>query len=334
MSLTAKLLSASGGVDPLWVDSLFSAYTYTGNGSTQTITNGIDLAGSGGMVWIKDRSAAGSGHQLYDTTNGIQKYLISSAQSALSGAIGSLQTFTSSGFSINNDTSLNATSQTYASWTFRKAPKFFDVVTYTGDGVAGRQIPHALGIAPGMVVVKQTSAAGQSWAVYHRSLGGTYVTWLDLTSASTLRGFSWNNTNPTDVIFTVGEGGETNASGKTYVAYLFAHDTAADGIIQCGSFTTDGSGNATVNLGWEPQYVLKRSTAVDNWAIRDSSRGMPAAPATNGADLFPHNSNVESAAQASGCITPTATGFNVSASMGSSTYVYLAIRRPNKNHQH
>jgi hypothetical protein len=34
-----------------YVDDVFSTYLYTGNGATQAITNGIDLAGKGGMAW-------------------------------------------------------------------------------------------------------------------------------------------------------------------------------------------------------------------------------------------------------------------------------------------
>ena len=35
---------AAGGGDPVYVDDVFSTYLYNGNGSTQTITNGIDLS--------------------------------------------------------------------------------------------------------------------------------------------------------------------------------------------------------------------------------------------------------------------------------------------------
>ena len=57
--LSTKLKEAAGNSADatLYVDDVFSTYLYTGNGSTQTITNGIDLAGMGGMTWIKSRSA-------------------------------------------------------------------------------------------------------------------------------------------------------------------------------------------------------------------------------------------------------------------------------------
>jgi hypothetical protein len=52
--MSAKaLLSASVSAPPAaYVEDVFSTYLYTGNGSTQTITNGIDLSGEGGLVWM------------------------------------------------------------------------------------------------------------------------------------------------------------------------------------------------------------------------------------------------------------------------------------------
>ena len=47
-----------GGGGDLYIEDLFSTDLYTGNSSTQTITNGIDLAGEGGLVWGKCRSTS------------------------------------------------------------------------------------------------------------------------------------------------------------------------------------------------------------------------------------------------------------------------------------
>jgi hypothetical protein len=62
MSGVAKKLmgttAAGGGFTA--IEDVFSTYLYTGNGSTQTITNGIDLAGEGGLVWIKSRTSTSS----------------------------------------------------------------------------------------------------------------------------------------------------------------------------------------------------------------------------------------------------------------------------------
>ncbi len=45
MRMAAAWLAAN---PRLYVEDVFSTYLYTGNGSTQAITNGIDLAGKGG----------------------------------------------------------------------------------------------------------------------------------------------------------------------------------------------------------------------------------------------------------------------------------------------
>jgi hypothetical protein len=245
--LSTKLKEAAGNSADatLYVDDVFSTYLYTGNGSTQTITNGIDLAGKGGMVWTKDRTQANN-NVLQDTINGVASVRSSNLTSGNLGYTDNITAFSSTGYSIGAGSEVNNSGgggSNYVSWTFREAPKFFDIVTYTGNGVAGRSIAHNLGIAPGMIVVKRTDVAGNNWWVYHRSLGAFQAMSLNTTDAvnATAGGVLWNNTEPTSTVFTLGTNGGVNDSGGTYVAYLYAHDTDADGIIQCGSYTGNGS---------------------------------------------------------------------------------------------
>ena len=307
-------------------DDVFSTTLYTGNGSTQTITNGIDLAGKGGLVWIKDRTADASmqAHFLFDTNRGTSAGYVSSNSTSQANPYPLVNSFNSNGFGFNppaSDAGYN-----WSSWTFRKAAKFFDVVTYTGTGSA-QTIAHSLGVAPGMIIVKSTSALG-SWVVYNRGVnGGTnpqnYGLTLNATAAQYAFTNFWNNTAPTASVFTVGAStGETNETGVTYVAYLFAHDTSSTGIIQCGSCT----GSAQVELGWEPQYLLiKAATTTDNWQVYDTMRGWTTDG--NEALLVPNTSNAEVSTT-----TPfrlNATGFKPSVSV-TDTYIYIAIRRPNK----
>ncbi len=320
MSLLQALTSRMAGTKT-YVDDVFSAYTYTGNGSTQTINNGIDLAGKGGMVWIKKRGGGIGDHHLYDTVRGATNMISSNTTGGTIVRSTGLTAFNSNGFSIGAYSEINGSGDTQVSWTFRKAPKFFDVVTYTGNG-GTKVVPHSIGSAPGMIVVKRTDTTGD-WVVYHQSVPAN-CGFLNLTNsfASAQRFSSVTSSDFTINVSTA----DVNASGGTYVAYLFAHDTSTDGIIQCGSFTTDGSGNATVNLGWEPQYVKrKKTTSTDNWEIIDSMRGMPV-----GGDEQQLQANLSNAETASGNrVTPNATGFTAALS-ASSTYIYLAIRRPNK----
>ena len=322
--LANKLMSAlSGGVeDKRYVDDVFSAYTYTGNSATQTISNGIDLAGKGGLVWIKGRSTAYT-HSLYDTARGAPNRLSSETTGAQISDTSSLTSFSSNGFALKTISNVNQTSQTFVSWTFRRAPKFFDVVTWTGNG-ANRTIPHALGQEVGMMLVKRTNSAAD-WQVYHRSLTNTGYMVLNSTAVKATGATRWNSTTATTSNISLGADATVNASGGAYVAYLFAHDPSADGIIQCGSFTTDAGGNATVNLGWEPQYLMvKTSSAVGDWWLQDTSRGMP--NGTSGKLLWANYSNAEADSNFS---KPNATGFTGTYN-SDGTYIYLAIRRPNK----
>ena len=303
-------------------------------GSSQTIVNNIDLSTKGGMTWIKARTqpAFPSNNTLFDTVRGAGKYLISDASSAEANYPTSLSSFNSNGFSLGADPTgtVNYSGNTYASWTFREQPKFFDIVTYTGNGVAGRQIAHSLGSAPGAIIVKGTSTAN-AWTVYHRSLnnasGGSL--YLNSTSAQDLDPTNWNSTNPTSSVFTLGSGA-TNTNGVTYVAYLFAHDaggfgaTGTDNVISCGSWTNDASGNATINLGYEPQYVMfKRTDNVGAWNIIDTMRSFTVGGNDN--LLFANTSGAELTTYDYG--SPTATGFDVAGIGPSASFIYIAIRR-------
>ena len=160
MSSSNKLFQAASGVGGAgeYIDDLFATTLYDGNQTAHTITTGIDLDTEGGLLWIKVRTTTGN-HIMLDTARGANYYLSSNTTTASTNGSFS-QTFTTTGFTLNTSSALvNDGNQRYVSWSFRKAPGFFDVVTYTGDGVAGKTINHNLGSVPGMIFVKQTNFA-------------------------------------------------------------------------------------------------------------------------------------------------------------------------------
>jgi len=329
--LANKLLSCVGGEETLYSDSVFSAYTYVGNGATQTITNGIDLAGKGGLVWTKSRGSATT-HRIFDTTG--RAGILSTDTTNGQNEVGAYPTHVyglSNGYMASSVVAfMNGASETYVSWTFAKSPKFFDVVTYTGDGISiGRTLAHSLGSTPGMILVKATSATSD-WYTWHRgTTAGNYLKLNTTDAQSTLLantyfGNGTTTVDPTASNLTVGLG--LNMTGVSYVAYLFAHDTSTDGIVQCGSFTTDGSGNATVNLGWEPQFLItKGSSMTESWFTTSVAQGMSL---TKYAFVTANSSSAEFTGTLA-YFMPNATGFSV-ANQTVGTYIYLAIRRPNK----
>ena len=320
-------VEVTGGTTTFTNDS-FATTLYTGNASTQTITNGLDLATDGGLVWIRDRGVAN--HGLFDTERGVNQVLSSNQTIASTSTANSLTAFNADGFSIGSNTSyVNNNGAAIVSWSFKKQAKFFDVVTWTGDGVAGREIAHDLGTTVGTIIVKRTDIT-REWGIYHRSLGGTDYLSFDTDASASAVGF-WNNTEPTSTGFTVGVSNTTNASGGTYVAYLFAHDTASDSRIKCGSYTGNGGvGVNSITLGWKPQWILlKNASATGSWAMYDTVRGwVDSASDSDDARLFANSNGAESLGNAFG---PTATGFefksgNLTWNNSGNDFVYIAIR--------
>ena len=338
--LTKALTAAAGnaGGDNLYVEDVFSTYLYDGTGAAHTITNGIDLAGEGGLTWIKTRNTGTSAwHSLSDTERGAGNILRSDLTNAQNFDTAEFTSFNSDGFTVGNDAQTNGSGRTYASWTFRKAEKFFDVVTWTGNSTSGRTVAHNLGSAPKFVIVKRTDTAN-NWVCWHSGIAITKYLQLNSTNqALNDGGIFWDSTLPDASNITLGSDSGVNATGSTYVAYLFASDAGGFGddgsenIIKCGTVTTDGSGDATVALGFEPQWVmLKRTDGAGTWAILDTMRGYDHSSSKR---LMPNVSDAEENYTGTNILgVPTATGFTTSGPVldANSDYIYIAIRRPMK----
>jgi hypothetical protein len=191
-----------------------------------------------------------------------------------------------------------------------------------------------------MILIKNCSQSG-NWYVYHRGLDDPAKEYLNLDLNGAVNGNAviWGATNPSDSVFTIGSSSYVNGLNDEYVAYLFAHDDHEDGYIQCGSYVGNGSTTGPIiDLGFEPQWLMiKRSSDVSGWYIMDNMRGLPVdGPANNTAtpSLQAQEPNSEGTSTSSD-VDINATGFQCTTdSNGSnangSTYIYMAIRRPNK----
>jgi hypothetical protein len=329
-----------GGVPvvPNYIEEVFSTYLYAGNESTQAIPNGIDLSTKGGLVWLKARDIALS-NWLFDTQRGSSNRISSNSTSAQASASGWINSFDTNGFTLGSNGNVNgkdagtSVPYNYVSWTFRKQAKFFDIVTWSGDGTGNRAIPHSLGSTPSFITTKHLNG-GESWYSYHRSVTSPNANWwrnygiLNGTNAFDDWGDNsglYQEPDATNLYI----GSWYNASGKTYVAYLFAHNaggfglTGTDNVISCGSFTTDSGGNATVNLGYEPAWLMFKcsSNAGQNWNMIDTMRGWSLST-----DLH-LEANSSIAEDPGGYGNPTATGFVMGGQGNTQTYIYIAIRR-------
>ena len=149
---TAQAFSVevTGGTTTFTQDS-FATTIFTGTGSAETVNNGLDLAGDGGLVWLKARSTSGYNHTLYDTER--SGTLFSDSTNAASDYASEIASYNSNGFTtVSSGAAYNNVSGVdYVSWSFKKQAKFFDIVTYTGtstDQTQYQDISHNLGTAP------------------------------------------------------------------------------------------------------------------------------------------------------------------------------------------
>ncbi len=350
------LAAAGGKKDPLYVDDVFSTDLWNGGESFSAppleVENGIDLTGEGGLVWIKNRSySSGSNHHLYDTERGNNKILKSNLSNleATAGADETL-TFNTDGYDIPSGSgAVNGPFfGDYCGWTFRKAPGFFDVVTFSTGGTlsTSRAISHGLGSAPGFIIIKSTTTE-QKWLCYHRSLGqSSYIT-LNLDQTQNTNNQWWTATPPTSTDFYLNETFLLNTN-QSYVAYIFAHDDASFGtdgdesIIKCGSYTGNGStAGPEINLGFEPQWLMIKNTSTggtySSWVIFDNMRGVAtggvsralSANLSNDETTNPNNPDYNFLDFTSTGFKLTTLGTMVNDTNGDN-YIYMAIRRPHK----
>lgn len=325
----------TAGLTPSYIEDVFSTYVYTGTGNTNTIINGINLSSNGGLVWTKSRSNAYN-NWLFDTARGAEKVIISNTTAAQGATSGALEQFNSNGYRLGYSgggyAELNQSAVTYVSWTFREQAKFFDIVTFTSASSGNTTFSHNLGSTPGCVFIKNTQTS-DPWIVYHTSVGNN--AYLQLNSAAVQDPLT-GAFSATSTTFTISS--SLMYTSQSYVAYIFANNaggfgpTGTENVITCGSYVgTGNTSGATINLGYEPQWILTKSTSGTgfNWGIIDNMRGIPLSGNTQ--YLWPNDSSQETAWQANG-VQLNSTGFQIVSPYGGineagSTFIYIAIRR-------
>jgi len=340
----------------------FAATTYTGDSvDGRSITNGGNnpsgITMQPDLVWIKDRSSGSFWNVLFDSVRGAGNQLSSNQTDAelasASNVQGKVSAFNSNGFTLAKGSagtysglgSVNYSPDAYVAWQWKgggtavtnnsgtissqvsaNTSAGFSIVTYTGTG-ANATVGHGLGVAPQFIFAKKRSAAGNSWRVYHVGLtSAAYSIELNTTAAQALTADVWNSTVPTSSVFSVGVGGDVNASGATYVAYCFS---AVSGFSAFGKYNGTGSSDGPmIYTGFRPRFVMVKSISggVGDWEVRDSSRDI--ANVSYSSRLFANSSAAE---DTSGfAIDLLSNGFKCRGtgtnSNGSGyTYIYMAL---------
>ena len=341
-----KSLCTTSLTDPTIEDgsTAMDVVTYTGNGSTQTIS-GLSMGPD--LVWLKARSNAYD-HHLIDSVRGTTKALFSNRTNAETTYSTGLTAFNSDGFTLGGELGHNGSSKTYVGWawdagtttatndngsiqsTVRANPSAgFSIVKYTGTGSAV-SVGHGLNSAPQFVIVKGTDFADH-WHVYHSDV---YPKYLRL---STTDG-EITNTNvfpsaPSNTVLNIGTDAGVNTNTKNFIAYCIS---PVAGYSAVGSYTGNGSSDGPfVYTGFRPRFVFVKRTdaAGENWWIKDTARS-PYNPMAE--TLFPSNSDAEISNQTARYYDFLSNGFKLrgtdtGSNASGGTYIYAAFaERPFK----
>ena len=266
--------------------TLFAPKLYTGTGAIQTIS-GVGFQPD--MTWIKGRSNT-EHPRVYDSVRGATKEIYTSQNWAEATNANTLSAFNSDGFVLGTDGGVSDSSN-FVSWNWKagttsglsggditpsaysyNATSGFGIYKYTGTGSQG-DIPHGLGATPTFVWVKKTNASVDH-TIYQHDMTAAKYSILNSTDGFNAHDgpFGGSAHAATDTTFTVGDSTNTNASGDTYIAYVFAPKAgfSAGGIY-------DGNSNIQgpfIFTGFRPKWVLiHRYGANGNaWEIFDDQR--------------------------------------------------------------
>jgi hypothetical protein len=294
----------------------FNSKLYTGTGSSNALT-GIGFQPD--LVWLKGRSNA-TWNWLTDSVRGNTKNLFSNSTQAEGTNADGITAFGTDGFTLGTNTDVNGNGNTFVSWNWKagttgsgsttgtgtaKAYSYsvnttagFSIITYKGNGNAGQQIPHHLGVVPQFIILKPMDRA-DNWRIYHvgtdNSSPGNYQLKLNNTGVRDNGADVWNNTIPTATHFTLGSNAGVVTDNEDFIAYCFTNKT---GYSRFGSYEGNGEGDGTfVYTGFRPSFVIIKGAisgdgdAAQNWELYDDKRlGRNSSNST----LFPNLNNVES----------------------------------------
>jgi hypothetical protein len=322
----------------------------------QTPTSGFiaisqdNLAGTDQLIsafsWIKNRDATDS-HMLFDRVRGATNDLHSNTTDIEVANPNTVQSFLEAGIQVGEDVQVNTVSESYVLWnwmveatgtgssnttgsinttsTLVDETLGLSISKYTGTG-ANATIGHGLGVAPGMIIIKNLGVT-DAWAVYYGDNTDYLV--LNTTAATVDDATMWNDTTPSSTVFSIGSNHQVNASSENYIAYCFAPSQ----FISIGSYEGNGNVNGalvpTINsLGVPIQPVWAITKSIDStsdWDMYDKER---LGYNVENAHLVADNTTVESTADNLDIVTGglkmrIATDPNVAES-----YIYMAIGTP------
>ena len=270
----------------------FQTATWTGNGSTQSITNGGNSDLQPDWIWTKRRDGDGQNHHGIDSARGASKAMVLNDVDGEATKSNGITAFNSDGFSVGTDTNFNNNTTTYVVWQWKanggtssgsfseagnnpavnyqaNTTSKFSIALYTGTGGNG-SFAHGLGVIPTFVIIKNRDNT-TDWGVYHQASGNDSYLVLNTDAAKATAGTMWQDTTPNSSSVYIGTNTKVNTDGEKYVCYSFSD---VQGFSKFGSYKGNGNANGPfVYTGFKPAWVMTKNISnAGGWAIMDTGR--------------------------------------------------------------
>ena len=119
-------------------------------------------------------------------------------------------------------------------------------------------------MAPKAIITKRKSGGTEDWKVYHQNITGGYFLKLNATQVQTSNSDVYPNTAPTSTVYSLGNHASVNASGSTYVAYVFSE---VAGYSKFGKYTGNGDSEngAFVFTNHRPAWIMFKNINTTTW---------------------------------------------------------------------
>ena len=246
-------------------NNYFEAVTYSGNGSTQSISS---LNFQPDMVWIKNRDQSDA-WCVQDDINGVGKTKQMNSASAYASESNCITSFNSDGFSLGNNHKVNASGENYVAYCFKESQEAgLDMFSYTGVGDGTAPFSHNLGETPKMVWIFLVSGSATDTMVYMDvpDMGYSYGIFPSLSNARQATSYVAATSSSSITV-----GSSANATGRGYFAMLWAE---REGFSKYGQYTGNGNTDGPfIYTGFRPRFLwIKNINSASNWQARDTAR--------------------------------------------------------------
>ena len=343
--------AADASAAPTLGDS-FDNLLYTGTGSDQTISGYSFNLSKGSLLWVKSRNASNNWNQ-YDTIRGPKNRLVSNLTAAQDN-LGGLDGFTSDGFTLRGGYDISQafdyvtyawktnipainTDGTIQSVVSANQAAGCSVIGWTGDGSASATVGHGLSGTPDFIMLKDLTDVG-GWNGAQVGLASNEGIGLQsnapaFTGMGGNGGITYANLSATNFGFATGSSGvdSVNKNGNQYIAYCWK---SVAGFSSIASYSGNGGSKAITGLGFQPSWVMIKSTGSGNWMVYDNLRTVSVGDNPGTANARPYliaNSVGKENGVTSYNVNLDSDGFSMDTSAGDlntngQTYIYMAYK--------